>query len=104
LPLAFTLVSCSACSLTLKMEAICSTEMSVDFHWTTQRYIPEDSTHHNHHCENLKKFTSVPSEVQCEGYSAFSTHFIVGILTYPSEVLWNCRTKGISSGTLCYWF
>jgi hypothetical protein len=35
------------------MEAICSSEMSVDFKRTTRRYIPEDSTLHNHRCENL---------------------------------------------------
>jgi hypothetical protein len=29
---------------TLKMEAIYSSETSVDFQWTTRRYIPEDST------------------------------------------------------------
>jgi hypothetical protein len=45
-PLAFTLVSCSAYSSTLKMEAICCSKMSVDFQWTTQCYIPEDSTLH----------------------------------------------------------
>jgi hypothetical protein len=38
----FTLVSCLAYSLTLKIEAICSSKMSVDFPWTTQHYIPED--------------------------------------------------------------
>jgi hypothetical protein len=31
-----------------------SSEMLVDFQWTTRRYIPEDRTFHNHHCENLK--------------------------------------------------
>jgi hypothetical protein len=41
---AFTLVSCSANSSTLKMEAIRSSETSVDFQQTTRRYIPEDST------------------------------------------------------------
>jgi hypothetical protein len=44
LPSAFSLVSCSAYFPTLKMEAICSSETSVDFQWTTRRYIPEDST------------------------------------------------------------
>jgi hypothetical protein len=44
LPLAFTLVSFSAYSSTLKMEAICSSETSVDFQRNTQRYIPEDGT------------------------------------------------------------
>jgi hypothetical protein len=40
----FTLVSCSAYSSTLKMEAICSSETSVYFQRTTRRYIPDDST------------------------------------------------------------
>jgi hypothetical protein len=31
-----------AFSSTLKMEATCSSETLVDFHWTTRRYIPED--------------------------------------------------------------
>jgi hypothetical protein len=52
---AFTLVSCSAYS-TLKMEAICSFETSADFQWTTQCYVPEDSTLHNHRCENLRSY------------------------------------------------
>jgi hypothetical protein len=37
-------VSCSASSLTLKVEAICSSETSVDSQWTTQRYNPQDSS------------------------------------------------------------
>jgi hypothetical protein len=53
-PPALTLVSCSDYSSTFKMEAICSSETSVDLHWITRRYIPEDSTLHNHRCENLK--------------------------------------------------
>jgi hypothetical protein len=36
------LVSCLAYSLALKMEVICYSEPSVDFHQTTRRYIPED--------------------------------------------------------------
>jgi hypothetical protein len=49
-----TLVSCLAS--TLKMEAICSPETSVDFQWTTPRYIAGDRTLHNHCCENLKSY------------------------------------------------
>jgi hypothetical protein len=41
---AFTLVSCSAYNSTLKMEATCSSETSVDIQRTTWRYIPEYST------------------------------------------------------------
>jgi hypothetical protein len=38
------LVSCLAYSSTLKMEATCSSETSVDFQRTTRRYIPEVRT------------------------------------------------------------
>jgi hypothetical protein len=53
---AFTLVSCSAYSWTLKMEAICCPETSVDTQRTTPRYIPLDSTLHNHRYKNLKSY------------------------------------------------
>jgi hypothetical protein len=43
-------------SLTLKMEAICSSETSVETQQTTQRHIPEDDTLHNHRCVNLKSY------------------------------------------------
>jgi hypothetical protein len=56
LPPAFTLVSCSAYSSTLKKEAICSSETSVDFQRTTRLYIPEDSTLHTHRSEDLKSY------------------------------------------------
>jgi hypothetical protein len=38
------------------MEAICSSEKSVDTQQTTRRYIPEYGTLHNHRCENLYSF------------------------------------------------
>jgi hypothetical protein len=41
-------------SSTLKMEAICSSETSVETQRTTRCHIPEDDTLHNHHCGNLK--------------------------------------------------
>jgi hypothetical protein len=41
---AFTLVSSAAYFSTLKMEAISSSETSVDTQRTTRRYIPEDGT------------------------------------------------------------
>jgi hypothetical protein len=40
------------------MEVIFSSETSTDFQRTTLRYIPEDSTLHNHRCENLKSCIS----------------------------------------------
>jgi hypothetical protein len=45
------------------METIYSSETSVDFQRTTRR-IPEDSTLHNHRCENLKSYL----------YSLYSVH------------------------------
>jgi hypothetical protein len=65
-PPAFTLVSCSTYSSTLKMEAICSSETSVNFERTTRHYTPEGSTFHNHHYENLKSTLLVCS---CLHYS-----------------------------------
>jgi hypothetical protein len=38
------LVSSLAYSLTLKMEVTFSSEISADYQWTTQRYIPENRT------------------------------------------------------------
>jgi hypothetical protein len=46
--------TCFAYSSALKMVAICSSETSVGFLWTTQRYVPEDRMLHNVRCENLK--------------------------------------------------
>jgi hypothetical protein len=40
------------------MEAICSSETSVDTQPTTWRYITEVDTIHNHRCENLKSYTA----------------------------------------------
>jgi hypothetical protein len=50
----FVLASCLACSSTLKMKAICSSETSVDFHRATRCYIPQDKLLHSHRCDNLK--------------------------------------------------
>jgi hypothetical protein len=41
--------ACLAYTLTLKMEAVCSSEMSVNVCWTTQHH-----TLRIHHCEDLK--------------------------------------------------
>jgi hypothetical protein len=40
------------------MEAICYSETSFDYQGTTRRYVPEDSTLHNHRCENLKYYNN----------------------------------------------
>jgi hypothetical protein len=48
------LVTCLAYPSTLKMEAICFSETSVDFHRSTPKYIPEHRTVHGYRYENLK--------------------------------------------------
>jgi hypothetical protein len=71
---AFLLVVCLAYSSTLKMEATCSFETSVDIHRTTQHYISEDRIVHNPRCENLMSYTVLVarafSPVVCVVYSS----------------------------------
>jgi hypothetical protein len=65
------LVSCSAYSLTMKMEATCSSETLVNFQRTGRRYILEDNnTLHNQWYENLKPFIlrkDIPDTVDDDG-------------------------------------
>jgi hypothetical protein len=46
------------------MQAICSSETSVDTRRTTRNYIQEDSTLHNHRCENLKSYMKLEQFVE----------------------------------------
>jgi hypothetical protein len=39
-----------------------ASETSVYIRRTIRRYIPEDSTLHNHHCENLKTYKSTVAQ------------------------------------------
>jgi hypothetical protein len=41
-------------SSTIKKEAICASETSVDFHRTTQLYDPDNITLQSHRCKNNK--------------------------------------------------
>jgi hypothetical protein len=45
------------------MEAVCSSVTSVAFQQTTWHYIPEDGILHNHRCENLKSYTTLPIHI-----------------------------------------
>jgi hypothetical protein len=49
-------VSIFSGSSILKMEAICSSEISVDLPLTAWGYVPENRALHNHRCENLKSY------------------------------------------------
>jgi hypothetical protein len=51
---AFFLVICLTYSSNLKIEALFSSENSVNLHLTTLSYVPEHSTLHTHCCEILK--------------------------------------------------
>jgi hypothetical protein len=77
------MVSCLSCSSTLEMEAIYSSETSVDFHRTVWNYILEDTTLHSHRCENLKSiFSSVFPATFLKQISPIKSH--VHYLPVPS--------------------
>jgi hypothetical protein len=54
------------------MEAICSSETSVDTQWTIRRYIPEGYTL-NYRCENLKSY------IAFNEYGLFSHEVFVSV-------------------------
>jgi hypothetical protein len=69
---AYLLVPAKIISSTLKMEAIYSSETSVETQQTTRRHITEHDTLHNHRCENLKSYKTDPvSEMLCSFVCVF---------------------------------
>jgi hypothetical protein len=58
-------------------------ETSIHFQWTTWCYIPEDSTLHNHRCENLKsyKVAIYSSEMLVSTYQTAQQHNTVISIT-----------------------
>jgi hypothetical protein len=71
-----------AYSLTLKMEATCSSETSVDFQRTTGHYIPKDRTLHNPCCEKLKSYNR---HVHITTYGLHSVRNICGFVTFSCQ-------------------
>jgi hypothetical protein len=82
------------------MEAICSSETSVETQRTTRRHIPEDDTLHNHRCVNLilqeiglfhwSSNLKSPSRL-CETILQATPRFNVDIgLGLPAAVCWQC--------------
>jgi hypothetical protein len=85
----------------VKTEAACSSQTSVDFQRTRWSYIPEDSTLHNHRCENLKSYIvshslhkKVLKDIQdCHGSQANqaailgAVHFIIFKKLISSDLL-----------------
>jgi hypothetical protein len=71
-----------AYSLTLKMEATCSSKTSVDFQWTILHYIPEDRTLDNHSCENLKFHVSFEVLIAVVDQTVTLCSFVDGYLCF----------------------
>jgi hypothetical protein len=67
----FMLVSCLAYPPTLKVEATCSFEASVNFQ---RHYILEDSILHNHRCENLKSYILKRVTIALEASKTLATY------------------------------
>jgi hypothetical protein len=77
----------------LKMEAVCSSELSVDFHRTARLYIPGDRTLYSHCCEGPRTRSStatanVPKFISAdEDHDALRVPEILcvhGCLIYPA--------------------
>jgi hypothetical protein len=80
---AFMLVSCSAYSSTLKMEAICSSETSVDFQRNARRYIPEDSTVLK--CVDFKKWKTENSVLFMHTHKVMKSSLSIAIVMFASH-------------------
>jgi hypothetical protein len=101
LPPAFTLVFAQLILSTLQMEAICSSETSVDTQRTTRHYIPEDGTLHNHYCENFKSLfwlhihTRIPSFPSCRVLSVYTIESVFVLFYQP--FYWNGLSNTVYS-------
>jgi hypothetical protein len=85
------LLSCSAYSLTLKMEVACSSKMSSDFQWTAECYIPVDTICHTHSWENLKSYQYSFIYWTAEAYSIqVLTFYILNMIFLVSVCLKKC--------------
>jgi hypothetical protein len=65
----------------MKMEAICSSETSVNYQRTARRYISEDRRLPNHRFENLSSYMLICSSSTCGYYWSFPLH--AGYITWP---------------------
>jgi hypothetical protein len=83
----------------LKIEAIYCSETSVDFHWTTRRYIPEDRTLHNHLCKNLKSNIWERKEKR-ERKNGSDTMFFIHAYSLDVKELLNLEVLEIASSHL----
>jgi hypothetical protein len=74
------------------MEAICSSETSVETQRTTRRHIPEDETLHNHRCENLKSYIKE---------TCFASFELATGNYEPNETCYTCSEASV--GNLWLW-
>jgi hypothetical protein len=96
----FTLVTCLAYSSTLKMEATCSSETSVDIRLTTWREIPDDITLQSKPLVTKHDTEHSPEPVACTSHpynkflydpngrssSSFPTTFLYDLFVFPVRV------------------
>jgi hypothetical protein len=73
------------------MEAICSSETSIDFQRTTQRYIPDDSSLHNQCSEDLNSYWEGTGRVLTKGPSQ---HLLGGTKGSHETLRQNRRSLG----------
>jgi hypothetical protein len=87
----FMLASCLAYALALKMEATYSSDMSVDFEWTTWFYIPKEELFMRIYCPHIiKEVNEVVKHFTfyCEdGYKVTTS----GLTSLPSHFLFKRR-------------
>jgi hypothetical protein len=75
---------------TLKMEALCSSEMSLDFQQTAQHYIPEDRTLPNHCSENLKSYKIISIfQINKDG------SFLIKDIQHSDEGNYSCTVENV---------
>jgi hypothetical protein len=92
------LVYCLAYSSTLKMEAICFSKMSIDFHRITGHYIAEDRTLHNHGCEYFKSYLNliastdlkIPSQGTSTFFTLYSSHRVINPCYFLQTLCMQC--------------
>jgi hypothetical protein len=89
----FMLITCLVYSSTLKMEATCSLETSVDFQWTTPRYIPQGRTPHSHRCENLKSNFLVYQVLKASAWKFLLFWSLFYILLLNKFLNYNLKSK-----------
>jgi hypothetical protein len=65
--------------IALMMEAVRTSETSVNFNVTTRRYIPEDSKLHTRRRENLKSQTATNLQVLSKAGNSFSNSATQGL-------------------------